>query len=78
MMMWPLKPSPQAIAKLKLKPYTKRYTRRMMMWPLPSKPSPQAIAKLKESKELLDLELLSQEEYDEIKIELTPIIRGNN
>ena len=38
----------------------------------------QAIAKLKESKELLDLELLSQEEYDEIKMELTPIIRGNN
>lgn len=37
----------------------------------------QAIVKLRESKELLELELLSQEEYDEIKKELTPIIRGN-
>tara|TARA_B100000767_G_C19548779_1_gene444016 strand:+ start:59 stop:751 length:693 start_codon:yes stop_codon:yes gene_type:complete len=37
----------------------------------------EAIAKLKESKELLDLELMSQEEYDKIRTELTPIIRGN-
>ena len=37
----------------------------------------EAIAKLKESKELLDLELMTQEEYDKIRTELTPIIRGN-
>ena len=37
----------------------------------------EAIAKLKESKELLDLELMSKEEYDKIRTELTPIIRGN-
>ena len=36
----------------------------------------EAIAKLKESKELLDLEIITQEEYDELKVELTPIIRG--
>ena len=35
-----------------------------------------AIKKLKESKELLDLELISQQEYDKIKDELTPIIRN--
>ncbi len=34
----------------------------------------EAIAKLKESKDLLDLGLLKQEEYDKIKSELTPII----
>ena len=34
----------------------------------------QAIAKLKEAKDLLDLGLLSQEEYNKLKIELTPII----
>jgi len=34
----------------------------------------EAIAKLKESKDLLDLGLLKQEEYDKIKNELTPII----
>jgi hypothetical protein len=34
----------------------------------------QAIVKLKESKDLLDLGLLTQEEYDKIKAELTPII----
>ena len=34
------------------------------------------IEKLKESKELLELELLTEEEYQEIKIELTPIIRN--
>jgi len=37
----------------------------------------QAIVKLKESKDLLDLGLLSQEEYDKIKSELTPIIMNN-
>mgnify|MGYP006096750369 FL=1 len=36
----------------------------------------EAISKLKESKDLLDLEMISQEEYDALKIELTPIIRG--
>ena len=36
----------------------------------------QAIAKLKESKELLDLDLMTQEEYDKIRAELTPIITG--
>lgn|SRR5690606_23090868 len=35
----------------------------------------QAIQLLKEKKELLDLEIISQEEYDKIKNELTPIIR---
>jgi hypothetical protein len=34
----------------------------------------QAIAKLKESKDLLDLGLLTQEEYDTLKAKLTPII----
>jgi hypothetical protein len=37
----------------------------------------QAIVKLKESKDLLDLGLLTQEEYDKIKSELTPIIMNN-
>lgn len=36
----------------------------------------EALAKLKESKDLLDLEMMSQEEYDKIKAELTPIIMG--
>tara|TARA_B110000908_G_C10126053_1_gene389914 strand:+ start:153 stop:857 length:705 start_codon:yes stop_codon:yes gene_type:complete len=36
----------------------------------------EAIAKLKESKELLDLELMSKEEYDKIRTELTPVITG--
>ncbi|HIG90581.1 MAG: hypothetical protein ABGW67_06360 [Flavobacteriaceae bacterium] len=34
----------------------------------------EAIVKLKEAKELLDLEMMSQEEYDAIKKELSPII----
>jgi hypothetical protein len=38
----------------------------------------QAIAKLKEAKELLDLEMMSQEEYDKLKAELSPIIMGSN
>ena len=37
----------------------------------------EAIAKLKESKDLLDLEMMSQEEYDALRKELAPIIRGN-
>ncbi len=36
----------------------------------------EAIAKLKESKDLLDLGLLKQEDYDAIKTELTPLIMG--
>ena len=36
----------------------------------------QAIAKLKESKDLLDLDIMTQEEYDKIKLELTPVIKG--
>lgn len=36
----------------------------------------QAIAKLKESKELLDLGIMTQEDYDKLKTELTPIITG--
>ena len=38
----------------------------------------QAIAKLKESKDLLDLGMLTQEEYDELKKELTPTIMNKN
>jgi len=34
----------------------------------------EAIAKLKESKDLLDLGLLTQQEYEKLKQELTPII----
>jgi hypothetical protein len=34
----------------------------------------EAIAELKEAKDLLDLEMMSQEDYDRIKTELTPII----
>lgn len=37
----------------------------------------EAIAKLKEAKELLDLEMMTQEEYDTLKDELSPIIRSN-
>ena len=36
----------------------------------------EAIAKLKESKDLLELEIISQKEYDALKQELTPIIRS--
>ncbi|MDM1325890.1 hypothetical protein [Myroides odoratimimus] len=35
----------------------------------------QAIAKLKESKDLLDLEVITQEEYDKIKEEMTKYIK---
>jgi hypothetical protein len=38
----------------------------------------EAIAKLKEAKNLLDLEILSQEDYDKEKAILTPIILGKN
>ena len=37
----------------------------------------QAIAKLKEAKDLLDLQIITQEEYDKLKDELTPIIKEN-
>ncbi len=37
----------------------------------------QAIAKLKESKELLDLDIMTKEEYDELKETLSPIIKGD-
>jgi hypothetical protein len=36
-----------------------------------------AIKKLKEAKELLELDMMSQEEYDNLKNELAPIIKGN-
>ena len=37
----------------------------------------EAIAKLKESKDLLELDMMSQEEYDELRKKLAPIIKGN-
>ena len=37
----------------------------------------EAIAKLREAKELLDLEMMSQEDYDALKKELSPIIMNN-
>ena len=37
----------------------------------------QAIAKLKEAKDLLELDMMSKEEFDALKAELSPIIRGN-
>ena len=36
-----------------------------------------AIAKLKEAKDLVDLGLMSMEEYEKLKTQLTPIITGN-
>ena len=36
----------------------------------------EAIAKLKEAKDLLELEMMSQDEYDTLKAELAPIIKG--
>ncbi|MED5354571.1 MAG: hypothetical protein VX573_02000 [Bacteroidota bacterium] len=38
----------------------------------------EAIAKLKEAKELLDLEMMSQEDYDALRKELSPIIMNKN
>lgn len=37
----------------------------------------EAIAKLKEAKDLLDIEMMSKEEFDNLKNELAPIIRDN-
>ena len=37
----------------------------------------EAIAKLKEAKDLMELDMMSQEEFDALRTELTPIIRGN-
>lgn len=37
----------------------------------------EAIAKLKEAKDLLELEMMSQEEFDTLKAELSPIIKGS-
>ena len=34
----------------------------------------QAIAKLKEAKDLVDLGMMSKEEYEKLKVELTPLI----
>ena len=36
-----------------------------------------AIAKLKEAKELMELDLMSQEEYDKLRKELSPLIMNN-
>ena len=37
----------------------------------------QAIAKLKETKDLLDLDMITKEEYEKVKKELTPVIMNN-
>ena len=37
----------------------------------------QAIAKLKEAKDLLELEMMSKDDFEALKAELTPIIMGN-
>jgi hypothetical protein len=37
----------------------------------------QAITKLKEAKELVDLEMMSKEDYEKLKAELTPLIMSN-
>lgn len=37
----------------------------------------QAIEKLKEAKDLMDIEMITQEEFEKLKKELEPIIRGN-
>lgn len=37
----------------------------------------QAIAKLKETKDLLDLDMITKDEYEKLKKELTPIIMKN-
>tara|TARA_A100001011_G_C13913323_1_gene675980 strand:+ start:187 stop:546 length:360 start_codon:yes stop_codon:yes gene_type:complete len=36
-----------------------------------------AINKLKEAKELMDIEMMTREEFNKLKEELTPIIKGN-
>jgi len=38
----------------------------------------EAIVKLKEAKDLFDLDLMTEEEYNKIRDELAPLIRGNN
>ncbi|MCA0933104.1 hypothetical protein LCM02_11620 [Lutimonas saemankumensis] len=42
---------------------------------LDSTPRQEAIAKLKEAKDLVDLEMMSKEEFNSLKEELTPIIK---
>jgi hypothetical protein len=37
----------------------------------------QAIAKLKEAKDLLELGMMTKEEFDTLRAELSPIIKGN-
>lgn len=37
----------------------------------------QAIAKLKEQKDLLDLGMITKEQFEELKVKLTPIIMKN-
>lgn len=37
----------------------------------------EAIAKLKEAKELLEIDMMSKEEFDKLKKELAPIITNN-
>jgi hypothetical protein len=37
----------------------------------------EAIAKLKEAKELLEIDMMSKEEFEELKKELAPIINNN-
>lgn len=59
---------------------TSSYEKSVLLGELRSVNSPmtrdQAISKLKESKNLLDLEMMTQEEYDMVKVELAPIIKG--
>ncbi|QAA82083.1 hypothetical protein EI546_10280 [Aequorivita sp. H23M31] len=38
----------------------------------------EAIAKLKEAKELMDVELMNREEFEDLKKELTPLIKNQN
>ena len=38
----------------------------------------EAMAKLKEAKELLDVELIRKEEFEELKVKLAPIIKGQD
>ncbi|MBT4738569.1 MAG: hypothetical protein HOO15_05060, partial [Flavobacteriales bacterium] len=45
--------------------------------PNPSLTRPEAIRKLKESKDLFEIDMLSEEEYNQIRNKLTPIINNN-
>lgn len=38
----------------------------------------EAIAKLKEAKNLMELDMMSQDEFNTLRDELTPIIKGDN